>query len=92
MSKTVDELRNEIRLAVDRFERVESTAFTKETLQAVCEALEYELDGPERPSKAKMRAGIRFTLGLREEDKPDPEDSALRKSELEAIADALDTE
>lgn len=91
MSKTVDELRNEIRLAVDRFERVESTAFTKETLQAICEALDYELEGPDRPSKATMRAGIRYTLGLREADTPESEEPAFRKAELQAIAESLES-
>ena len=44
MTQTVDDLRNEIRQAVDRYERIESTGFTKEALAAICEALSYEVN------------------------------------------------
>ena len=44
MSPTVGELRNEIRTATGRFERPASTAFTKESLAAICEAVGYEID------------------------------------------------
>ncbi len=39
MTQTVNELRNEIRQAVGRYERIESTAFTKEALAALCTTL-----------------------------------------------------
>ena len=93
MARTVDDLRNEIREAVGRYERVESTAFTKEALAAICEAVGYEIDDTNRlPSKARMRAGILWTVGVLDEDDPEQADRAFRKAELEAIADALRTE
>jgi hypothetical protein len=89
MSPTVDDLRNEIRLAVDRYERVESTAFTKEALAALCEAVDYDIgDGP-LPSKSRMRAGVLWRLGHVESDDPEHGDRPFRKAELEAIAEAL---
>jgi RecJ-like exonuclease len=89
MSPTVDDLRNEIRLAVDRYERVESTAFTKEALAAICEAVGYEIDQSRFPSKPQMRAGILWTIGRLDEDDPEETQRAFRKAELEAIAAAL---
>jgi hypothetical protein len=89
MSPTVDDLRNEIRLAVDRYERVESTAFTKEALAAICEAVGYEIDGNRFPSKPQMRAGILWKLGRLDDDDPDEAGRPFRKAELEAIGDAL---
>ena len=89
MSPTVDALRNEIRVKVGRYERVESTAFTKEALAAVCEAVDYDVgDGP-LPSKPQMRAGILWKVGELDDDDPDRADSPLRKAQLEAIANAL---
>ena len=85
---TVDELRNEIRVAVDRYERVESTAFTKEALAAICGALGEEVDGGRLPPKGEMRGRIRQALG--ETDEFERTDRAFRKAELEAIAAALD--
>lgn len=93
MGKTVDDLRNEIREAVGRYERVESTGFTKEALAAICEAVDYDIDRSGRlPPKAEMRAGILWRVG--ELDEPDPEaaDRGLRKAELETIAAALGAE
>ena len=89
MAPTVDALRNEIRVAVDRYERVESTAFTKEALAAICDAVGYDVDPNRRPSKPEMRAGILWKVGVLDEDDPKQTQSALRKSELEAIAEAL---
>ncbi|MFB6075244.1 MAG: hypothetical protein ABEJ89_09545 [Haloarculaceae archaeon] len=83
MSPTVDDLRNEIRLAVDRYERVESTGFTKEALAAVCEALDCDLATEPTPPTGEMRAAIRRAVGR------DPEEGAFRKADLEAIAAAL---
>jgi hypothetical protein len=89
MSKTVDELRNEIRLAVDRYERVESTGFTTEALAAICAAVGYEIDQGNFPPKSEMRAGIRAAVGLAEEVDPESHGGAFRKADLEAIAAAL---
>ena len=55
MSPTVDELRNEIRVETGRYERVESTAFTKEALAAICEAVGYEIGPGSLPPKPEMR-------------------------------------
>lgn len=87
MPRTVDELRNEIRLAVGRYERIESTPFTKEALAAICDAVEYERDG--RPSKSEMRAGILWKLGELDTDDPAAADRPFRKAELASIAAAL---
>jgi hypothetical protein len=84
---TVDELRNRIRVAVGRYERVESTAFTKEALVAVLEAVGGEAGEGRLPPKAEMRAGIRKRVdGL---DADAPGDRPFRKAELEAITTAV---
>ena len=86
MSKTVDELRNEIRVQVGRYERIESTSFTKEALAAICEAVNHDIDTDSLPPKSEMRAGIRRNVdGIADEDSPDGK-RAFRKAELEAIA------
>lgn len=90
MAPTVDELRNEIRLAVDRFERPDSTAFTKESLAAICEAVDYDIDHDRYPSKARMRAGILWRVGVLDDDDPSEADRPFRKSELETIVSALE--
>jgi hypothetical protein len=92
MAKTVDDLRNEIREAVGRYERVESTAFTKEALAAICEAVGYEIDTNRLPSKARMRAGILWKVGVLDEDDPEQAGQAFRKAELESIAEAVGVE
>jgi len=86
---TVHALRNEIRVAVGRYERQASTAFTKEALQAICEAVGYESESGGRPPTDEMRAGILWTVG--ELDDPDPAEAPnqFRKAHLEAIAAAL---
>ena len=89
MSKTVDELRNEIRLAVGRHERIESTAFTKEALAAICETVDYQPENDGRLSKSEMRAGILWTVGELEADDPADADRPFRKAELESIFAAL---
>lgn len=86
MTPTVDDLRNEIRVAVGRYERVESTAFTKEALAAVCGAVGHDVDGDRLPPKSEMRGVVRERIdGLEasEADRP------FRKAELETIAAAL---
>jgi hypothetical protein len=87
MSPTVDELRDEIRLAVDRFERAVSTDFTKETLAAVCGALGHDIEGKPLPPKGEMRTVIRERVAGLEAD-VDGERS-FRKAELTAIAERL---
>jgi hypothetical protein len=90
MAQTVDELRNAIRVAVGRFEREGSPAFTKEDLAAVCDAVEYEIDTRRRlPPKAEMRAGILWKIGVVEETNPEEAPSSFRKDELEAIMAAV---
>ena len=87
---TVDELRNEIREATGRYERIESTGFTKEALAAICEAVEYDIDDSNRlPSKAQMRAGILWKVGELSTDDPEQAGSQFRKAELERIAAEL---
>jgi hypothetical protein len=83
---TVDELRDEIRVAVGRYERRESTAFTKEALAAICEALGAPVGEGRLPPKAAMRATIRERVGL------DPGDGAFRKADLAAVAAALESD
>lgn len=92
MTPTVDELRNEIRVAVDRHERRVSTAFTKEALAAICDAVGYEIDDTSGfPSKPRMRAGILAAIGELDTDDASETQAAFRKRELQAIADALAT-
>lgn len=88
MSPTVHELRNLIRVAVDRYERVENTQFTKESLAAIANAVGHPVDGPPYPSKDEMRAGVRKEVGLG--NGGDPGGGAFRKADLEAIARALE--
>ncbi|MFC4549029.1 MULTISPECIES: hypothetical protein [Halorussus] len=89
MTRTVDDLRNEIRRAVDRHERVESTAFTKEALAALCDAVDYDIDVDRLPSKPQMRAGVLWRIGRLDEADPSSAERPFRKAELESIADAL---
>lgn len=89
VSPTVHALRNEIRVSVGRYERRESTSFTKEALAAICEDVGYDADTAGRPSKPRMRAGILWTIGERDDDAPEDDDRPFRKADLEAIAAAL---
>jgi len=90
VTPTVDDLRNDIRQAVGRYERVESTAFTKEALAAICEAVGYDIDTNRLPSKPQMRAGILWRIGQLDTDDPDEAQRPFRKAQLEAIAAALE--
>jgi hypothetical protein len=92
VTRTVHELRNDVRVAVDRFERRGSTGFTKETLAAVCTAVGYEIDTDEFPSKARMRAGILWRVGELPEDDPEKAPGQFRKAELQAIAAAVESD
>ena len=90
MAPTVHELRNEIREAVDRHARIESTAFTKEALAAVLEALGGDLEAGRLPPKSEMRAEIAAAVeGL---DTAVDYDRSFRKAELESIRSALETD
>jgi len=90
MARTVDELRNDIRTAVGRYERVESTAFTKEALAAICTAVGYDIDTDRLPPKPAMRAGILSAIGEAETDDPEATQRPFRKAQLLAVAEALD--
>ncbi|MBV0926166.1 hypothetical protein KTS45_18320 [Halomicroarcula limicola] len=92
MARTVDDLRNEIRQAVGRYERVESTAFTKEALAAICDAVGYDVDSNALPPKPQMRAGILWRIGELDDDDPSRAERPFRKTQLQAIADALERE
>jgi hypothetical protein len=83
---TVDDLRNAIRVEVGRYERVESTAFTKEALAAIAEAVGADTT---TPPKAAQRAAILRAVGADEGATAADADTAFRKAHLEAIADAL---
>jgi len=91
MSPTVDDVRNEIREAVGRYERVESTAFTKEALAAICGAVGYDIGENRLPPKPQMRADILRAIGELETDDPEQAQRPFRKAQLEAIAGALDS-
>lgn len=92
MTRTVDELRNDVRLAVGRFERVESTGFTKETLAAICRAVDYDVGAGRLPPKSEMRIAIRRRVGRAGGDDQDVDGGAFRKADLEAIAASLGEE
>jgi len=87
MAKTVDDLRNEIREAVGRYERIESTSFTKEALVAICEAVEADIETTPTPPKPAMRTAILDAIGAEGDG-----ETAFRKAQLQAIAAALDVE
>jgi hypothetical protein len=88
MSPTVHELRNAIRETTGRFEREVDASFTKEELQAICEALGVDMDDGERPSTPRMRRQIRGQVGIAASVET-ADDSTFRKADLQAIADAL---
>ena len=90
MAKTVDDLRNEIRVSTGRFEREISATFTKEDLAALCETVGYDIDHDSLPSKPQMRAGILFEIGERDDDEAEETGQPFRKGELESIATFLD--
>jgi hypothetical protein len=87
MSPTVHELRNAVRAATGRFEREVEASFTKEELQAICEALDIGVDGA-RPSTARMRRLVRVQVGLAASLEA-ADDGTFRKAELRAIADGV---
>lgn len=90
MAKTVDDLRNEIRVSTGRFEREIAAAFTKEDLAAICEAVGCDIDLDPFPPKPQMRAGILSEIGTRDDDDASETERPFRKEELESIGEALD--
>ncbi len=87
---TVDELRNEIRVAVGRFERETTASFTKEDLRDIAAAVGHEVDTSGRlPPKPSMRAGILDRVDGVEADGQGDAERPLRKGELEAIHAAV---
>lgn len=88
MSPTVHEARNAIRVATGRFEREFEASFTKEELQAICEALEADVDEAGWPSTTRMRRLIRAQAGIAKSLEA-ADDSTFRKAELQAIADGV---
>ncbi|WP_254544773.1 hypothetical protein [Halomarina pelagica] len=88
MSPTVHEMRNAIRAATGRFEREFKASFTKEELQAICEALEVDVDEARRPSTTRMRRLVRAQVGVAESLEA-ADDSTFRKADLQAISDAV---
>ena len=86
MSLTVHEVRNAIRAATGRFEREFEASFTKEELQAICEALDVDESG--RPSTTRMRRRIRAQVGIAE-SLEEADDSTFRKADLRAISEAV---
>lgn len=88
MATTVDELRNEIRLAVDRFERRESVGFTKESLAAISEAVGKDVGPGQLPAKAEMRNEIAARIDGLDDDRD--HERPFRKAELETIVAELD--
>jgi hypothetical protein len=88
MSPTVHEVRNAIRVSTGRFEREFEASFTKEELQAICEALEIEGDEAARPSTTRMRRLIRAEVGIAESLET-ADDSTFRKADLQAIAEEV---
>ncbi|OSO94395.1 hypothetical protein B9H04_14340 [Halorubrum ezzemoulense DSM 17463] len=88
MSPTVQELRNAIRVATGRFEREVKASFTKEELQAVCEALGVDVGEAGRSSTSQMRRLIRVQVDIAE-SLESASGSTFRKADLQALADEV---
>ena len=88
MSPTVQEIRNASRVTTGRFERELDASFTKEELQAICEALGVDVDEAERSSTTQMRRRIRAQVEIAESLET-ADDSTFRKADLQAIADVI---
>ena len=89
MSPTVHDLRNAIRGAAGRFEREVDAQFTKEELAAIADEVGYRVEDGPPPAKSRMRAGIRWRVGLSETEEA-AGDGPFTKDELQAIAAHLD--
>lgn len=92
MAPTVSALRNQIRVSVGRYEREVSSAFTKEALAAICDHVDADVDTDRIPSKSVMRAEILYATGDVDEADPAAHESAFRKAQLQAVADALEAQ
>jgi hypothetical protein len=90
MGKTVDDLRNEIRVSVGRFEREISATFTKEDLAAICDAVGYAIDRDPLPAKPHMRAGILSEVGAGDDGETATVERPFRKAELKSVAEFFD--
>lgn len=90
MAKTVDDLRNEIRVSAGRFEREISATFTKEDLAAICDSVGYAIDRDPLPSKPQMRAGILSEIGAHGDDETSTIERPFRKAELKSILESFD--
>jgi hypothetical protein len=88
MSPTVHGIRNAIRVATGRFEREVEASFTKEELQAICQALGVADAETGRPSASRMRRLIRAQVGITESLEA-ADESTFRKADLQAIADEV---
>lgn len=88
MSPTVQELRNQIRVEVGRFEREVDAQFTKEELAAIAKGVGYAAERGPPLSKSQMRAGIRWHVELSETEEA-ASDGSFKKDELETIATHL---
>ena len=88
VSPTVHELRNAIRAATGRFEREAEASFTKEELQAICDALGIDVNEAGRPSTGRMRRLVRAQVGIAESPET-ADDATFRKDDLRAIADEV---
>ena len=91
MAPTVSALRNQIRVATGRYEREVSSAFTKEALAAICDAVDADVDTNSIPPKSEMRAAIHVAIGDAESFTPKDHESPFRKAQLQAIADTIET-
>lgn len=91
MSPTVHNLRNAIRAAVGRFEREVDAQFTKEELEAIATEVGYGVEDGPLPAKSRLRAGIRWRVGLSETEEA-AGDGPFTKDELQAIAAHLDVQ
>ncbi len=60
----------------------------EEELQAICEALEVDVDESGQPSATRMRQLIRAQVGVAESLET-ADDSTFRKADLQAISDAV---
>ncbi|WP_199242128.1 hypothetical protein [Halorubrum sp. SD626R] len=77
-------------MATDRFEREVRASFTKEELQAICEALGVDVDKTGQSSTSQMRQLIRAHVGIAESPEA-ADNSPFRKADLQAVADGVGT-
>ncbi|WP_435064209.1 hypothetical protein [Halobaculum sp. EA56] len=88
MTPSVDDYRNEIRVAVGYRKRLVSAGFTAEPLAAVCDALGDPVGDGSPPSKSEMRTRVRERVADLDAH-PGTASRPFGKAELEPIAAAL---